>query len=194
MTISANQSTRWLGIWLDSKLSFLDHATKWLTKAVSVSTFLRWLNNTHTYSSSQPVRKAIKASAIPIALYSTEVLYLGTTKLAWCNGKWLLKNSQNDKQVSRINRAVISGLRAILPVYKTIHWPILNSESGILPKAWLLKNARIHQALWIRSLDEFNPLRQRATKEVHTRLDQLAKLPWLHDSDISMLLQYVTSS
>lgn len=192
--ILANQSTRWLGIWLDRKLSFLDHATKWSAKGISVSGFLRRLNNTQRGSSPQLVRQAIKACVIPVVLYGAEVWYPGTTEFGSRNGKHFLKNSRNGKQVSRLNRAIISGLRAVLPVYKTTPLPILYRESGILPAFELLKYARIRQALRIRSLDELHPLRQRAFEQVHTRLTQVANLlPGLQDSDIPLLLQTIPS-
>ncbi|POS83824.1 hypothetical protein EPUL_004823, partial [Erysiphe pulchra] len=136
----------------------------------------------------QLVRQAIKACVIPVVLCGAEVWYPGITEFAWRNGKRLLKNGRNGKQVSRINRAIISGLRAILPVYKTTPLPTLYRKSGILSAFELLKYARI------RSLDELHPLRQRAFEHVHTCLTQLANLlPGLHDSDIPLLLQNIPS-
>lgn len=112
----------------------------------------------------------------------------------WRNGKRFLKSNRNGKQVSRIKRAVMSGLRSILPVYKTIPLLILYRESGILPAVELLKNARIHQVLQIRGLDESYILRQRATEQVNTRLTQLSNLlSGLHDSGIPLLLQQILS-
>ncbi|POS82508.1 hypothetical protein EPUL_006388, partial [Erysiphe pulchra] len=100
----------------------------------------------------------------------------------------LPQNSRNGKQVSRINCAIISGLRAVLPVYEATPLPTLYRESGILPAFELLKYARI------RSLDELHPLRQRAFEHVHTRLTQLANLlHGLHDTDIPLLLQNIPS-
>lgn len=127
--ISANQSTRWLGFWLDRKLFFLEYATKWSAKAVSVSGFLRRLNNTQRGSPPQLVQQAINACVIPVAFSGAQVWYLGTTEFAWRNGIRYLKNSRNGKQISRINRAIISGLRAILPVYRTTPLPIIHRET-----------------------------------------------------------------
>ncbi|POS86184.1 hypothetical protein EPUL_004045 [Erysiphe pulchra] len=176
----ANQSTQWLDIWLDRKLFFLNHATKWAVKAVSVSGFLRRLNNSQRGSSPQLVRQAIKAYIIPIALYRAEFWYPGTTDFAWRNGK----------QVSGINRAVISGLRAFLPVSKTVTLPTLYREPGILSAIELLKHDRTHQALRIQSLqslDELRPLKQRA-------LEQIALLRRNQSAHRSIILNYTHGS
>ncbi|RKF65344.1 reverse transcriptase, putative, partial [Golovinomyces cichoracearum] len=77
-------------------------------------------------------------------------------------------------------------IRAILPVFKTTPLPSLHRESGIPPAFQLLECARIRQALRLRSLDEFHPLRQRATELAHTRLTQLANLlPGLYESEFA---------
>lgn len=155
-----------------------------------MSGFLRRLNNTQKGSSPQLVRHAVRACVIPVAHYSAEVWYPGTTEFGWRNGRRFLKNSSNGKQLSCISRAVISGLRAILPAYKITPLPALHCESGILPNHELLKKVRIRQALRIRSLDEFHQLRRKATQQFHTRLTQLANLlPGLHESETPLLLQ-----
>lgn len=121
--IPANQATFWLGVWLDRKLSFLEHTTKWSAKAFSVSNFLRRLNNTQRGSSPQLVQKAVKTCVLPIALFGAEVWWPGPKIYAWRRCKLFEKDSQNGKQIALINRAIISGIRAILPVLRPPRFP-----------------------------------------------------------------------
>ncbi|KAF6519542.1 hypothetical protein HZS61_007813 [Fusarium oxysporum f. sp. conglutinans] len=63
---------RWLGIWLDSSLSFRVHAEKWTAKSQAVAYHLRGLTNTIHGLLPSAVRSAVRACVEPVLLYGTE--------------------------------------------------------------------------------------------------------------------------
>ncbi|RKK39565.1 hypothetical protein BFJ69_g18522, partial [Fusarium oxysporum] len=60
---------RWLGIWLDSNLSFRVHAEKWTAKSQAVAHHLRGLTNTIHGPLPSAVRSAVRACVEPVLLY-----------------------------------------------------------------------------------------------------------------------------
>ncbi|TVY74420.1 hypothetical protein Focb16_v004649 [Fusarium oxysporum f. sp. cubense] len=64
---------RWLGIWLDSNLSFRVYAEKWTAKSQAVAHHLRGLTNTIHGLLPSAVRGAVRACVKPVLLYGTEV-------------------------------------------------------------------------------------------------------------------------
>ncbi|KAM4057460.1 reverse transcriptase [Hirsutella rhossiliensis] len=74
---------RWLGVWLDSTLSFKTHVEKWTAKAQAVAFHLRRLTNTRHGPLPSAVRRAVCACVIPVLLYAAEVWYPGSTRPRW---------------------------------------------------------------------------------------------------------------
>lgn len=60
---------RWLGIWLDSRLSFRIHVGKWAAKAQAVAYRLRGLTNTKHGPLPSAVRSAVRACVESVLLY-----------------------------------------------------------------------------------------------------------------------------
>ncbi|KAL9561821.1 hypothetical protein ACKAV7_014083 [Fusarium commune] len=63
---------RWLGIWLDSRLSFRLHVEKWAAKAKAVAYHLRGLTNTIHGPLPSAVRSAVRACVEPVLLHGSE--------------------------------------------------------------------------------------------------------------------------
>ncbi|KAF5236481.1 hypothetical protein FANTH_11249 [Fusarium anthophilum] len=63
---------RWLGIWLDSSLSFRVHAEKWTAKLQAVAHHLQGLTNTIYGPLSSAIQSAVRACIEPVLLYGTE--------------------------------------------------------------------------------------------------------------------------
>ncbi|KAM5361864.1 hypothetical protein ACJA88_014282 [Fusarium oxysporum] len=63
---------RWLGIWLDSRLSFRLHVEKWAAKAKAVAYHLRGLTNTIHGPLPSAVRSAVRACVEPVLLHGLE--------------------------------------------------------------------------------------------------------------------------
>ncbi|KAH6957467.1 hypothetical protein DER45DRAFT_458456, partial [Fusarium avenaceum] len=60
---------RWLGIWLDSRLSFRIHVETWTAKAQAVAYHLRGLANTVYGPLPSAVRSAVRACVEPVLLH-----------------------------------------------------------------------------------------------------------------------------
>ncbi|GKU10992.1 unnamed protein product [Fusarium langsethiae] len=71
---------RWLGIWLDSRLSFRIHVEKWAAKAKAVAYHLRRVTNTIHGPLPSAVRSAVRACVEPVLLHGSEAWYPGTSR------------------------------------------------------------------------------------------------------------------
>lgn len=174
--IAPNQVTRWLGFWLDRKLSFLTHVKKWAAKASSVAMHLKRLNNSQRGSRPDLVRQAVKSCVIPIATYGAEVWWPGETVYSWSRGIQKDLKNRSNSHLSLLSKSVKLGLRSILPVFKTTPLPILYREAGIPPVNLILEETRLRQALRIQTLDDKHPLKKRALGKAFTRLTRTTKL------------------
>ncbi|KAG7408870.1 hypothetical protein Forpe1208_v012445 [Fusarium oxysporum f. sp. rapae] len=74
---------RWLGIWLDSRLSFRVHVEKWAAKAKAIAYHLRGLTNTIHGPLPSAVRGAVRACVEPVLLHGSEAWYPGTNRPRW---------------------------------------------------------------------------------------------------------------
>ncbi|RKK62648.1 hypothetical protein BFJ69_g16993 [Fusarium oxysporum] len=71
---------RWLGIWLDSRLSFWIHVEKWTAKAKVVAYHLQGLTNMIYGPLPSAVRSAVRACVEPVLLHGSEAWYSGKTR------------------------------------------------------------------------------------------------------------------
>ncbi|PCD25886.1 hypothetical protein AU210_012320 [Fusarium oxysporum f. sp. radicis-cucumerinum] len=74
---------RWLGIWLDSRLSFRVHVEKWAAKAKAVAYHLRGFTNTIHGPLPSAVRSAVRACVEPVLLHGSEAWYPGRSRPRW---------------------------------------------------------------------------------------------------------------
>ncbi|KJZ68791.1 hypothetical protein HIM_11822 [Hirsutella minnesotensis 3608] len=136
-----DQAMRWLGVWLDSTLSFKTHVEKWTAKAQAVAFHLRRLTNTKHGPLPSAVRRAVCACVIPVLLYAAEAWYPGPTCPRWT------KPSKEGPSgignlVKKMSKALYTSLRAILPVWRTTSTNVLHREAGIPPVSLLLEARR----------------------------------------------------
>jgi len=151
---------RWLGIWLDSRLSFRIHVEKWAAKAKAVAYHLRGLTNTIHGPLPSAVRSAVRACVEPVLLHGSEAWYPGTSRPRW-NQPTKDVPSSNQHLIQRMTKAMNQAMRAILPVWKTTPITILHRESGIPPVDQLLEARRLRFSARLKSLDEAHPLASR---------------------------------
>ncbi|KAL9561280.1 hypothetical protein ACKAV7_014635 [Fusarium commune] len=151
---------RWLGIWLDSRLSFRIHVEKWAAKAKAVAYHLRGLTNTIHGPLPSAVRRAVRACVEPVLLHGSEAWYPGKTRPRWTQPMKDLPSS-NQHLLQRMSKAMNQAMRAILPVWKTTPTTILHRESGIPPIDQLLDARRLRFSARLKSLDESHPLASR---------------------------------
>ncbi|KAM6508463.1 hypothetical protein FALCPG4_19002 [Fusarium falciforme] len=151
---------RWLGIWLDSRLSFRVHVEKWAAKAKAVAYHLRGLANTKHGPLPSAVRSAVRACVEPVLLHGAEAWYPGTSRPRWSQPSKDVPSS-NQHLIQRMTEAMNQSMRAILPVWKTTPIAALHRESGIPPVAQLLEARRLRFSARLKSLDEAHPLASR---------------------------------
>ncbi|KAG7406822.1 putative RNA-directed DNA polymerase from transposon BS [Fusarium oxysporum f. sp. raphani] len=165
---------RWLGIWLDSNLSFRVHAEKWTAKSQAVAHHLRGLINTIHGPLPSAVRSAVRACVEPVLLYGIEVWYPGATRPRWDQPS---KDRPSSIQhlLQRMNKAIVQSMRAVLPVWKTTPVAILHRESGMPPITQLLEARRYRFSARLKSLDEAHPLAKRTLPPRQPTYHQLIK-------------------
>ncbi|POS83246.1 hypothetical protein EPUL_004837, partial [Erysiphe pulchra] len=113
-SLQANQVTRWLGIWLDRKLSFLTHTRNWTAKVTSC--------------------------VLPVVLYEIEAWWPGDHTLAWRRKKLQELKHRCGKQIQLLSKAIHMSLRTILPIYRSTPLPTLFRDGG-LPPTRIIKRA-----------------------------------------------------
>ena len=156
----AGPAMRWLGIWLDRKLSFKTHVEKWTAKAQAIAYHLKSLANTTRGPLPHAVHRAVRACIEPTLLYGAE---------AWYPGMKMPKRNQPNQEsptriqhlIKRMDKALKQSIRTVLPVWRTTPTPILHRESGIPPVSQLLEAARYRFSARLKSLDDKHPLATR---------------------------------
>ncbi|KAJ4176432.1 hypothetical protein NW755_14951 [Fusarium falciforme] len=165
----AEEAMRWLGVWLDRKLSFKTHVMKWAVKARKITNLLRSFTSTTRGLGPAAVQKAVRACVEPTLLYAAEAWYAGRTVQ-----RIIPSQPQDTRTVSTCSESLIryidstvkTSIRAVLPVWKTTPLAAIHRESGIPPAEQLLESVRQRFSARIQSLDQKHPLTQRATAEV----------------------------
>lgn len=184
--LPANQVTRWLGVWMDRKLSFLHHTRHWAAKGMAVAAHLRRLNKTVIGSPPHLVRQAVKTCILPTALYGAEAWWPGESTLTWRNKKPKETKHRCGQHMKLLTKVLHMGLRAILPAYRTAPISALHREAGIPPVSIILEDVRLRKALRIQTLDPRHPLRKRAYGKATTRLTKVAQLlPISEDAELA---------
>ncbi|PNP37025.1 hypothetical protein TGAMA5MH_11085 [Trichoderma gamsii] len=176
--IKPQESIRWLGVFLDSQLTFKKHVRNWSSKALQAANFLRSLNKTRKGSPPEAVAQAAKAVVLSTALFGAEAWYTGPTKSSWTLSKRKPVRAGDEHLLKEINTSLKAAARAVLPVWKTTAIPILHRESGIPPARVLLDQVRLRQAARIANLDPRHPIVKRVVTRgrYQSRLQTLAGL------------------
>ncbi|RKK35990.1 hypothetical protein BFJ67_g13012, partial [Fusarium oxysporum f. sp. cepae] len=151
---------RWLGIWLDSRLSFRLHVEKWAAKAKAVAYHLRGLTNTVHDPPPSAVRSAVRACVESVLLHGSQAWYPGRTRPRWTQPTKDLP-SCNQHLIQIMTKAMNQAMRAVLPVWKTTPIAALHRESGVPPVDQLLDAGRLRFSARLKSLDEAPPLANR---------------------------------
>ncbi|KAI0991986.1 hypothetical protein K3495_g16200, partial [Podosphaera aphanis] len=169
----ANPTIKWLGVLLDTKLSFKAHVQVWSAKTQRISAHIRQLGNTNRGIPTAFLRTAALAAALPVLLYGAEVWWRGHTYSR--RGRQTSTRSQH--LVDLVSRALVTLARAILPVYRTTPTAALLREVWLKPAPILLEEMRLRSALRLAAADIFHPTVRRAIdSRAHTRLTEKLKL------------------
>jgi hypothetical protein len=141
--IRPTTSVRWLGIWLDNKLSFKEHIKIKTTAATRAYYVLKSLATSQNGMSLQNLRQIYTATIIPVIDYGAEI---------WWQGQKTMIKSLETLQ----NKAI----RSILGAFKTTPIAALEAEAAIPPTGLRLNQLKRRYSLRLISAPEYHPLRQ----------------------------------
>ncbi|RAL60100.1 hypothetical protein DID88_000725 [Monilinia fructigena] len=149
---SAQPTLRWLGVFFDRRLSFLQHVKTRTAKAMKVASHIRSIARTIHGPPASSLRKAVITCVLPVALFGTEVWYAGKHKPGL---------GQSDPSISAgikghlrcINRVINTAARGAIPVYKTTPIAALIKEAGLPSGIVALEHAKLRFALRLKTID-----------------------------------------
>ena len=72
--------------------------------------------------------------------------------------------------MAKIDIAIRTAARAMLPIWRTIPIPILHRESGLPPAEVLLEQIRLRSSLRLKTLDPAHPLVTRTTDSTQKKV------------------------
>jgi ribonuclease HI len=170
----AGLAMRWLGIWLDRKLTFKTHVEKWAAKAQAIAYHLKSLANTTRGPLPHAVHRAVTACIVPTLLYGAEAWYPGMT-MPEKNHRDRERPTRIQHLMKKMDKAIRQSIRTILPVWKTTPTPILHRESGIPPMSQLLEAVRYRFSARLKSLDDKHPLAVRTAPPPSVIIHKLIK-------------------
>jgi hypothetical protein len=134
ITISENTTRpylRWLGFLFDKKLSFKYHVKDLASKALTI------------------------ANALRKVYFGAETWWPGRARPGPRIGSI---SNQVQGHLDQITKAILAGVRVILPVYRTTSIPVLHQESGFSPAEVELDYIAASATVCLRRLDPYHPL------------------------------------
>ncbi len=105
---------RWLGVYFDRTLSFKPHVRILAAKVLTVSNALRSLGKTTRGVPPNFLQRAVKACVLKKGYFAAETWWPGRSRVT--NGK--RTSNRVGSHLSLLEKVVLTGARAILPVYK----------------------------------------------------------------------------
>ncbi|RAL58019.1 hypothetical protein DID88_009097 [Monilinia fructigena] len=165
---SAQPTLRWLGVFFDRRLSFLQHVKTRTAKAMKVASHIRSIARTIHGPPASSLRKAVITCVLPVALFGTEVWYAGKHKPGL---------GQSDPSISAgikghlrcINRVINTAARGAIPVYKTTPIAALIKEAGLPSGIVALEHAKLRFALRLKTIDNQHLLVNRLKPVIRKR-------------------------
>lgn len=169
--ISPGTDMRWLGVFFDRKLTFSSHVDRWIARASEVACNVLSMSGTSSGPPPWFARQVAKASIEPILYYGAEVWYPGVSHSDIQDENEVMP-TEVAQVVERMEMAVMTAARAILPDWETLPISDLHRESGMLPAQLMLEHIRRRHAARLQSLDPDHPLVSRLEGDMPTRLQQ----------------------
>lgn len=154
---------KWLGIWVDRKLTFRRHVIQRASSSMTVARQIRALANMQYGAPADALRKVVIACVTPTALYGTEVWYGGREKPAVNRsqaGKDLV-DSRVGWHIDQLQRSLLTAARAVIPVWRTTPTSIIFRDAGLQTAQVALENARWRFAHKLNVVDDLHLLASR---------------------------------
>ena len=122
--IEPSEYVRWLGVYLDPRLTFKHHVTTWCGKALKVAQNLRRFNTALRGAAPGALIRAVDMCVVPIATFVAEIWWPGLKRPT----RKSMTTPPTAHLCGMIDKAVLMGLRAALPVMKTTANVVLHRE------------------------------------------------------------------
>ncbi|RAL58276.1 hypothetical protein DID88_002231 [Monilinia fructigena] len=157
---------RWLGVWIDRKLSFKRHVAERSTKALKVARHIKGLAGVRFGPPAASLRKAVVTCVQSSLLYGSEVWYGGRRKPSASHGynRNRLVSTRLGPLIEKTNKVMVLAARGVLPAWRTAPTASVLRDAGLPSGSTALEHARIRFALRLRTLDAAHPLKG-STKE-----------------------------
>jgi len=153
-------AVRWLGIYIDRKLSFRRHIAERCGRAMKLAWHLRGLANTKYGPPATSIRKAVITCVLPTALYGAEVWYAGRTRPprnTSQTGKDYVSTKLGE-HIKQLQRVIDTAARSVLPVWKTTPTITLCRDAALPTAEVALEEVRLRFAFRLHSVDAYHPL------------------------------------
>ncbi|RAL66290.1 hypothetical protein DID88_005960 [Monilinia fructigena] len=162
---------RWLGVWIDRKLSFKRHVAERSTKALKVARHIKGLAGVRFGPPAASLRKAVVTCVQSSLLYGSEVWYGGRRKPSASHGynRNRLVSTRLGPLIEKTNKVMVLAARGVLPAWRTAPTASVLRDAGLPSGSTALEHARIRFALRLRTLDAAHPLVRRLETPI---------LPW----------------
>lgn len=152
---------RWLGVFFDRKLTFKQHVSILAAKALVVANALRSLGNTTRGVPPIFLHRAVTACVLKKGYYAAETWWPGQNRIA---GNTTVSN-RTSGHIRLLEKAILTGARAILPIYRTTRKSAIYREARLRPPEIELDLISQTFAARTARLDPNHPLHKRS-KEI----------------------------
>jgi hypothetical protein len=152
-------------VFFDKKLLFKPHVRILAAKALTASNALRSLGKTTRGVPLIFLQRAVKACVLKKGYFAAKTWWPGRTKTK--NGRRVL--NRVDSHLGLLEKVVLTGARAILPVYKTTQTIALYREARLRPLEIELNLIAGAFAARTARLDPQHPLTARKTQVLRTK-------------------------
>lgn len=159
--IPPSGSVRWLGVWLDTKLTFYTHVAVVCAKAKTAMSAFVLLGSTLRDANVHQLRKAYLAAARPILLYAAAAWWRGLHRVRGANDEHVTGIQGAQGLLWRLQSAQNHALRRVPHVYRTTSILALQREACVPPIEIALHALRESYSLRVRRLPRSHPLLRR---------------------------------
>ncbi|RAL58021.1 hypothetical protein DID88_009099 [Monilinia fructigena] len=124
---------RWLGVWIDRKLSFKRHVAERSTKALKVARHIKGLAGVRFGPPAASLRKAVVTCVQSSLLYGSEVWYGGRRKPSASHGynRNRLVSTRLGPLIEKTNKVMVLAARGVLPAWRTAPTASVLRDAGL---------------------------------------------------------------
>jgi ribonuclease HI len=160
--ITPSEELRWLGVILDSQLSFKPHVSLWAAKGIQVAHRLHRLAGVSSGPPPLALRKALHACALSVAFFGTEAWFPGLEAPSIILGRQNYVQTGIQAHVETLNRVVKRSMKLALPAFGTTRNELIHFESSTPPADQILAQIQRRFSLRLAKLDSSHPLVNRS--------------------------------